>query len=577
MILETLFNTRSIENPAIPMSSKNILEYFGGGQTSRSGELVNSRTALQVSPVWAAVSLLSGDISTLPLHVYNRVDTEAGRGKENATNHPLWSLLYRHTGYETANIWLQTLIAQALLFGDGYSRIHRTRTGRVTGLEFMHADSVKMIKKKMGDRTVRAYEWTAPKGSSGNETVVPLGEDDVFHLRGLTLSDWGGLSLIDYARNTIGRQIAAEAFGDDLYSEHGAISGFFTPEFEMSKEAQEHFVRYIKKRHQKSGGGKRFRYSLLDPGMKYQDAGVNAKDAAMVEALEFGVEDVARFFQVPSYKLGATKGDAYKTVEAKQTDYLRSSLMVWLKRVESEGNYKLRSTQEQRRDSPFIEFKFDAILRGDSEARMKSHTMAIQWGIKSRNEARAEENLNPYPGGDVMLIPLNHAPSDMDGEDGNDDTESSERSSPNDLDRKLAVRDVSETRLHYLAGVIVKIGHRTATRAAKSGETGDFVKLSQDVGAAAKSASESIAEYLQRELVPVANLLAAETGGDRGKIRDQMAATLIRESQSQLFDACEWPLDELPGRVAESEVPIRAAATEVIDKILTGGESDAGN
>ena len=53
------------------------------------------------------------------------------------------------------------------------------------------------------------------------------------------------------------------------------------------------------------------------------------------------------------------------------------------------------------------EFNLDSLLRGDSAARWATHAQSIQWGVRSPNEVRELENMNPREGGDEYLQPSN--------------------------------------------------------------------------------------------------------------------------------------------------------------------------
>ena len=55
----------------------------------------------------------------------------------------------------------------------------------------------------------------------------------------------------------------------------------------------------------------------------------------------------------------------------------------------------------------FFEFDFDDLTRADNAARYAALQIALQNGLKSRNEGRREENLNPVEGGDLFTISQN--------------------------------------------------------------------------------------------------------------------------------------------------------------------------
>ena len=50
-----------------------IARYFGGGSSTLSGVSVTEDTAMTVSAVWSAVTMISDDIASLPLMLYKRL------------------------------------------------------------------------------------------------------------------------------------------------------------------------------------------------------------------------------------------------------------------------------------------------------------------------------------------------------------------------------------------------------------------------------------------------------------------------------------------------------------------------
>ena len=147
-VIDSLFETRGVENPAIPLTSSNILEYYGVNVKTPSGKQVSPSSAMGYSPVWNAVDLISGDISTLRLNTYQRV----GDGKRKAVEHSTFKLLRRFTGELTSNLWIQVMMSNALLFGKGISKIKRDPTGSAVSMEFVPADRVTIYRAPDGQR-----------------------------------------------------------------------------------------------------------------------------------------------------------------------------------------------------------------------------------------------------------------------------------------------------------------------------------------------------------------------------------------------------------------------------------------
>src|SRR5690349_1059442 len=67
-----------------------IARLFGSGSTL-SGVSVNEYNAMTISAVWSAVTMISDDIASLPLHLYRRLPSG---GKDRFEQHPLYEILH---------------------------------------------------------------------------------------------------------------------------------------------------------------------------------------------------------------------------------------------------------------------------------------------------------------------------------------------------------------------------------------------------------------------------------------------------------------------------------------------------
>ncbi len=117
MILKSLLQRRSSENPAVPLSDPDddLVTTLGGGR-SVTGLVVNSSTALEYPAVYRAVDMLSRDVGKIPLFMYRRLE---GGGKERAPSHPAYKLLrWQANEAQTADDFRQLLMVQALLRGN---------------------------------------------------------------------------------------------------------------------------------------------------------------------------------------------------------------------------------------------------------------------------------------------------------------------------------------------------------------------------------------------------------------------------------------------------------------------------
>lgn len=449
MIVDSLASVlRSLNNPAVPLSGKHIVQYFQGGSLANSGINVSASTALSQSSVWSAVDIISGDVSALPLALYRRLD----RGKEKERSHPAHILMHRKVGAMTSNVWRRRTVAQACLYGNSYSRIHRIG-GRPARLELGHPDRVSTYRPDGGASDAIAYHWLDTKGNN-----IDLPASDVFHVQGLTLDEMGGLSLVTFARNTIGRYLGAEKFTDDFFRNGTVPVGWFRFPNEMSKEAQDRFRDEYHKR-LKSG----FQAGVLEEGMDWIQTGISARDAMLVEMLQLAPQDIARFFKLPPSKLGLAVG-AKANEEQENLNYLNQCLIHWLTGIEYEAWDKLLLESEKTEETGglYFEFILDNLLRTDSLTRSQVYRLQISSCMLSPNEAREAENRNPYEGGDDFKNPFTTAGEGTDG--GGDSPEPDEEEPDSQNTSTDVVRQVVHDKILQLCKRLAAAGEHAAKK-----------------------------------------------------------------------------------------------------------------
>ena len=76
-IVKRLFGgQRSINNPAIPLNSESIINYLGNQGANRSGVNINKNTVFGFSPVWQAITMISGDLAKMRIHLFEDIDED---------------------------------------------------------------------------------------------------------------------------------------------------------------------------------------------------------------------------------------------------------------------------------------------------------------------------------------------------------------------------------------------------------------------------------------------------------------------------------------------------------------------
>lgn len=544
-IVKTLGLSRStnIENPNVPLTAVNVNSWLGGRGVTRSGLRVGIHDALGHSPIWAAVSIISEDIMRIPWLTHEKKIVDGRETRERAKNHPVYRLLRRETARTgepsrmTSNMFIQRMLVHALLHGNAYARIHRAPNrgqSRPYRIEWLHSDRVRpdIIK----GQKVYNIKYDGVHDEPGED--IQLRDEDIFHLEGLSLDELGGLSIIGYARNSIGRQIAAELFGEEFFKNHAVPQGFFAFPNSMKGDAWLRMKKLIELQH---GQGNWHTFGVLPDGAKWEKTGINASDAMLVDMMKFGAPEASRWYKVPLHKLGDPSRQGYNTTEEDNRNFLASCLGNWISKLEFQANDKLFTEREKERDQYFTEFKTDAYTRGDVKSRMEANAIAIQNGIKSRNEVRAEDNLNAYEGGDEFLVPMNMD----DGQNTDDEPESDSQPADDQNDDERG----GSQRLAYLRDASIEPLQRMAKRLCNAARVAakkpnSFLSYINEL--------EDHRGVIEDAIRPIAKVIAVERREDPDEITSMLANGLVVECREEFLQASECQPEELSKRVGQA-------------------------
>jgi HK97 family phage portal protein len=365
--------------------------------TTGAGVTVNADTAMKTSAVYACVRLISETLASLPLILYQRLPNG---GKDRALNHPLYDLLHDEPCQQprlTAFQWKSTCMVHLLLRGNAYCRIVAGPRGPVDQLRLIHPDRVET--RINGD--VVTYRVRRDDG-----TQETLNAEDVFHMTGLSLDGVTGVSLITYARETIGLSLAAESYAGRVFSQDGTPRGVLQLKGRLSQDGIDRLRAEWAEKH--AGLANAHKPAVLEEGAEWKSIGMTAEDAQMLASRQFQVVDVARWFNVPLHMIQeTTKATSWGSgIEHMSLGFLVYTLLPWLRRWEDTIAQQLIIAPQRY----FAEFLVDALLRGNTIDRYGAYAIGRQWGWLSVNDILSMENRNPVDGGDGRLQPLNMVP-----------------------------------------------------------------------------------------------------------------------------------------------------------------------
>ena len=364
-----------------------------------AGKVVNERTAMQTTAVYACVRILAESIAGLPLHVY----AYKGQGKERVPAHPLYFLLHDAPNPEmTSFVFRETLMTHLLLWGNAYAQILRDGMGRVIGLYPLLPDRMDVGRDS---KTGELY-YLYTRSTEGNPNFKGAGQIrlrrmDVLHIPGLGFDGLVGYSPIAMAKTAIGIAIATEEYGATFF-QNGARPAGVLEHPGVVKDPE----KLRESWHSVYGGTKNVgKIALLEEGVKYQQIAIPPEEAQFLQTRKFQIDEIARLYRVPPHMVGDLEKSSFSNIEQQSLEFVKYTLNPWVVRWEQALQKALLSNRERK--DYFIRFNVDGLLRGDYKSRMEGYAIGRQNGWLSANDIRSIEDMNPInadEGGDLYLI-----------------------------------------------------------------------------------------------------------------------------------------------------------------------------
>jgi HK97 family phage portal protein len=373
-----------------------------GGTRTASGIRVTADTSMACSAYTACIRVISDAVSSLPLHVYERLPNG---GKAKAATNPVYRLLHMQPNpWQTAQEFRDWMTGMYLHYGASYAEIRPGARGAVSELWPLH--SSRMEAERLEDGTVR-YRYREP---NGRQTIYS--QDQIFALRFTTEDGIRPVPTYQLFRNAIGLAQALEAHGATYFG-NGARPGIvLESDNPIPAEASERLREQWERMHR--GPDRAHRTAVLPNGVKAHELSGSNEAAQFLETRQYQVIEICRAFRVPPHMIQDLTRSTYSNIEVQGTEFVQHCLLPHLKRWEAAISRDLIVDDERY----FAEHSVSGLLRGDHASRSAYYVSALQNGWMTINEIRELENLNPIgPDGDRHFVQLNMTTLDQVGQE----------------------------------------------------------------------------------------------------------------------------------------------------------------
>lgn len=370
---------------------------FGGGAT-KSGASVTTESALQVSVVLSCVRVLAEGVSQVPWKVMRK----NGRDVLEQRGHPMWDLLHRRPNrWQTSFGFRETMMLHALLGPRGAAFAFKSRVGSDRRLAELVLLDPHRVDEQVAEDGTKAYRVKSKDG----RVVAILGEDDVWHIPGMSWDGHTGMPLIRMAREAIGLAMAAEETQAQLHAKGVQTTGIYSIEGTLNKQGYEDLKAWITKEF--AGTQAAGKPMILDRNAKWLPNRMSGVDAQHLETRKHQVEEVCRMFRVMPIMVGqADKAATYASAEQMFIAHLVHTLMPWYERIEQSADVFLL-TDKERAAGYYTLLEPTGMLRGSLKDTAEYISKLTERGVLTRNEGRELLDRNPLQGLDEPLTPIN--------------------------------------------------------------------------------------------------------------------------------------------------------------------------
>jgi HK97 family phage portal protein len=344
---------------------------------ANTAQVANTRptqdTAVGLSAVWRAISLICDTVSMLPIAVY--------REGSRRPVEPLPRVLTQPAADFEYDEWVWAVMFEALTSPAAYCLItDRVGPGmRPAQLEPLGRTRI-TVEEPRGGPTVYRLDG------------AEVDRDQLWRLRLYPRAEQVGLDVIRIAAECIGQGLAAQNYGRRFFAD-AAIP---TTVLLADPGTQEDDITRAKGVWEATHGGRRGTAILA--GLKPHNMSITPEAAQALESRQFNVQEVARFFGLPPESIGTDAGASrtYANLEQRSLDLLVYGLDPKITRLENRLNPLLPRGH-------YCKINRGALLRTDLKTRYESYQIGLAAGFLTVDEVRELEDREPLPAGAPTL------------------------------------------------------------------------------------------------------------------------------------------------------------------------------
>lgn len=343
---------------------------------------------LAFSAVYCCITGIASDIGKLPMMLMR--ETPSGVW-EKAVNSPFMRVLDNPNHYQNRIQFLEQWILSKLLSGNTYVGLERDNRGIINKMYVLDPQRVQPLVAANGDVYYRLGEEIL--NTVTEPIVVPASE--IIHDRMECLfHKLVGISPLYACLATVGLGNSIQASSQLFFENASQPGGMLSAPGRISDETAARMKALFEQRFSGPNIGRLF---VAGDGLEFKPIAMTADASQLVEQLHWSVEDVARAFHYPVYKLDNSKLPPYSgnNIQTLNMQYLSDCLQKHIEAIEKllEDSFDLPSGMHVVLDT-------DVLLRMDTQTLYRTISEGIRGQWLAPNEGRVKVDLQPVEGGE---------------------------------------------------------------------------------------------------------------------------------------------------------------------------------
>lgn len=382
------------------IDSKNVKSRSVGPANAKKGNLIDfprssSRIAstatfdraMTLSAVFACHKILAETLGSLPLEMFIY---DQNRQREQIYDHPLAKLLRNKPNDDQTSLEFKETLMLNLVNGNAYVRKYYYHK-ELNQLVVMNNASVEPKLNEQGKKEYHVQYF------DGKKEI--LTDKEIWHLK-LFGSGLVGMSPLAYGARSIGIGLATDDKVGRVMENGAKPSGVLKTPKTLKKEQRDS----LREEMSDLVSGDDWFLPVLEGGLDFEKISLTPEDIELLSTRRFTVEEVCRFYGVPSVLINDTSGSTTwgSGIEQLVESFYRFGLRPYFERIEESARLNLLERVDW--DNYEFEFKIKDLLRASFVTRTTTNRTRIESAQATINEIRKEEGLLPVEGGDNLMI-----------------------------------------------------------------------------------------------------------------------------------------------------------------------------